>query len=127
MTERRNILNEVLATDEDGILQKWIANQVESPSFRSDRITRTELTEHSRRFLGLVRQAAASGSTDIESPAWANARQLLEELSVSRAQQGFSPSRDRDLRVLAQGRLVRGGARPHGEQPAGHGGEPCRT
>jgi rsbT co-antagonist protein RsbR len=91
MTERRNILNEVLATDEDGILQKWIANQVESPAFRSDRISRTELTEHSRRFLGLVRQAAASGSTDIDSPAWANARQLLEELSVSRAQQGFSP------------------------------------
>ena len=91
MTERRNLLNDVLATDEDGILQKWIANQVESPSFRSDRISRTELTEHSRRFLALVRQAAASGSTDIESPAWANARQLLEELSVSRAQQGFSP------------------------------------
>ena len=92
MTERRNILHELLATDESAILQKWVTNQVDAPSFRADRISRNELTEHSRRFLSLIRQAAESGSTDIESPAWANARHLLEELSVGRAQQGFSPA-----------------------------------
>jgi rsbT co-antagonist protein RsbR len=92
MTERRSILNEVLSTDEDAIQQKWIANQLDAATFRGDRISRSELSEQSRRFLSLLRQSVASGSTDIQSPAWANTRAMLEELSISRAQQGFSPA-----------------------------------
>jgi rsbT co-antagonist protein RsbR len=92
MPDRRTALNDLLASSEAGILQQWVDAQVAAPSFRSDRITKGELTDHSQRFLGLLRQALSSGSTDIDSPAWANVRQALEELSARRAQIGSSPS-----------------------------------
>jgi rsbT co-antagonist protein RsbR len=86
------LLNDTLQADEAGIVQRWIDQQLNAAGFRSDRVTRSELGEQSRRFLTLLKQAAQSGSADIHSPAWANARQVLDELSTSRAHQGFSPS-----------------------------------
>jgi rsbT co-antagonist protein RsbR len=92
MTARSNVLNDVLATDEAVLLQRWLDAQMASSSFRPDRITRGELSDHSQRFFSLFRQSVASGSSDLQSPAWANTRQLLEELSVTRARLGYSPS-----------------------------------
>ena len=92
MAEKRDVLTDILANDEDAIAQRWIDAQIASSGFRSDRTSRAELAELSRRFLSQLRQAVSSGSTDLQSPAWANARQQLDELSMSRAQQGFSPS-----------------------------------
>jgi rsbT co-antagonist protein RsbR len=85
------ILTDVLQ-DETGILQRWTDIQLNAAGFRAARMSRTELLEQSRRFLSLLRQAVQSGTTDIHSPAWANTRQMLDELSGNRAQQGFSPS-----------------------------------
>jgi rsbT co-antagonist protein RsbR len=84
-------LAQVVQEDEAALLQAWIEQQL-AAGVRSDRISRNELTEQSRRLLTLLRPAIASGETDIQSPAWASARQLLDELSTSRAQQGFSSS-----------------------------------
>jgi rsbT co-antagonist protein RsbR len=92
MAEPSNVLSEILAVDEEQLLQRWLDAQMGAASFRADRTSRAELNEHSRRFLTLFKAARSSGSTDIQSPAWANVRQQLEELSVSRAQQGFAPS-----------------------------------
>ena len=92
MREKASVLAAVLEQDDMGLGQRWMDAQVGGAGFRSDRISRTELTEQARRFLGLLRQAAASGSDDIHAPAWANTRQFLEDVSVSRAQQGYSPS-----------------------------------
>jgi rsbT co-antagonist protein RsbR len=92
MNHPRNALSELLDTDETAIVQRWIDAQLAASSFSPERISRSELSDHSRRFLMLLRQAAASGTNDIQAPAWASVRQLLEELSVSRAVQGFSPS-----------------------------------
>jgi rsbT co-antagonist protein RsbR len=92
MTERANVLRDILEKDETTLVQRWIDRQLTSPAFRSDRISKTEMAEHSRRFVTLFRQAVASNSTDLQSPAWANIRQMLEDISVTRAQQGFSPS-----------------------------------
>ena len=92
MSDRSNALRDIVNKDESGIVQRWLDKQLASPSFRSDRISRTELDEQSRRFMGLLRQSLTSDSDDLQSPAWANTRQMLEEMSVSRAQQGFSPS-----------------------------------
>ncbi len=88
----QSVLHDLVSRNEAEILQRWIDRQLSGPAYRSDRMSKVELSEQSRRFLSLFRQSVASGSTDIHSPAWANARQMLEELSVSRAQQGFSPS-----------------------------------
>jgi rsbT co-antagonist protein RsbR len=88
----QSVLHDLVSRNEAGILQRWIERQLGASSFRSDRISKAELSDQSRRFLALFRQSVSSGSADIHSPAWANTRQMLEELSVSRAQQGFSPS-----------------------------------
>ena len=87
-----NLLRQTLDRDEAGIVQRWIDGQLSSAGFRGDRISRAELGEQSRRFIALLREAAGSGSSDLQSPAWANTRQMLDELSASRAHQGFSPS-----------------------------------
>ena len=92
MADRRHLLYDLLEKDDGVIVQRWIDAQIAKTTFRADRMTKAELSDHSRRFLTLLKQALSSGSNDIYSPAWANTRQLLEELSVSRAQQGFTPT-----------------------------------
>jgi rsbT co-antagonist protein RsbR len=91
MTEP-NGLYDLVSRNEAEILQRWLDQQLGGAAFRSDRTSKTELAEQSRRFLALFRQSISSGSGDIQSPAWANTRQLLEELSINRAEQGFSSS-----------------------------------
>jgi rsbT co-antagonist protein RsbR len=88
----QSVLHDLVLRNEAEILQRWVDRQLAAATYRSDRISKAELSDQSRRFLSLLRQSISSGSTDIHSPAWANTRQILEELSVSRAQQGFSPS-----------------------------------
>lgn len=92
MSQTPDVLSTVLEEDEAGIAERWIQSQIGSPGFRSDRTSRAEVAEYSRRFLTLLRPAVTSGNRDPLSPAWASARQFLEELSISRARQGFSPS-----------------------------------
>jgi rsbT co-antagonist protein RsbR len=84
-------LQDVLANDDGAILARWIEHQIAAPGFRSDRISRKEIADESHRFLGLFKEAAVQ-TADIHSPAWSGARGMLEELSMSRAHRGFSPS-----------------------------------
>ena len=91
--ERSSItLTEILNEHEAAILQGWLDLQVSAPGFRPDRIGLGELAEQSKRFLALVRESLGRGADDVYSPAWTAARELLDELSAARAQQGFSPS-----------------------------------
>ena len=90
--ETGGAVREVLQQDERAILQSWVDHQVNAPGFRPDRVNRVELTEQSRRFLSLLSGAVASGTDDVNGPGWSGVRQMLEELSRARAQQGFSPS-----------------------------------
>jgi rsbT co-antagonist protein RsbR len=91
-TDSISMLNDVLQKDEGTLLQAWIDSQVNSLTFRPDRTSRQELSDLSRRFLALLREAVKSGDPDVMGPPWLGVRQMLDELSVSRAQQGFSPS-----------------------------------
>ena len=92
MPKERNLLNDILQHDEAALAQHWVDAQTGTPGFRADRMSRAELAEQSRRFLSVFRQAVQSGSSDVQSPSWASARQMLDELSSVRARQGFSPS-----------------------------------
>src|SRR5438552_17651412 len=57
---------------------------------RRDPVNDQELREDSRRFLAIFRQAAQNeGGADAD---WGEARAFLEDLSRTRARQGFSPS-----------------------------------
>jgi rsbT co-antagonist protein RsbR len=90
--ESLSTLNDILQKDEATLLQNWVDTQVNSATYRSDRMSRQELTDHSRRFLTLLRDAVKNADPDIMSPSWSGVRQMLDDLSVARAQQGFSPS-----------------------------------
>src|SRR5687767_15781267 len=117
MAQDSSVLNEILQKDEAGTLQRWIDAQLSSPGFRSERISRGELSDQSRRFLSLLRQGALSGTTDIQSPAWANVRQMLEDLSTSRAHQGFSPV-DTAMFIFSLKDALFEGLRESGRDPA---------
>jgi rsbT co-antagonist protein RsbR len=59
---------------------------------RGDLMSKTELDEQSRAvLLAVVKGVKTSDSSDISTPAWSSARELLSEISASRARQGFSP------------------------------------
>jgi rsbT co-antagonist protein RsbR len=91
-TDSIAFLNDILQKDEATLVQNWVDNQVNATTFRPDRTSRQELTDHSRRFLALLRDAVKSGDQDIMSRPWSGVRQMLDDLSLARAQQGFSPS-----------------------------------
>ena len=86
------LLGEILLHDEAPILAKWTENQLGAPGFRGDRLNRSEVADQSRRFLSLLATAVASGVEDVHGPGWIGVRQMLEELSRARAQQGFTPT-----------------------------------
>ena len=78
---------------ETALATAWMRNQVEAGSLRSGQITEDELTDQWRRFLREFVKALKSGQVDdITGPAWSAARDLLGEISRSRALQGFTPT-----------------------------------
>ena len=85
-------LAELIAKHEASILSHWITMQTKAITMRADLITEADLREDSRRFLGFVRHGMASGSGDVQSAAWSQAREFLGGLSAARARGGFSPS-----------------------------------
>jgi rsbT co-antagonist protein RsbR len=84
---------ELLKKYEAELLADWVKEQATAVGQRAGRIKETELREQSATFLRALQQAAQSSNvTDIQSDAWATARDLLSDISRSRGLQGFSPS-----------------------------------
>jgi rsbT co-antagonist protein RsbR len=84
-------LGEVLTKDESILLEDWL-KEMGGGTRRSDLIKESELRSQCALFLKLLRQGAESGSSDIETSSWEPMRELMGEISRSRAQQGFTPS-----------------------------------
>jgi rsbT co-antagonist protein RsbR len=84
---------EILRRHEAEILEDWLRRQLSAVTLRGDLMREAELREQSRRFLQIFTNAAERGGLgDVNAPAWAEAREMLGEVSRSRARQGFSPS-----------------------------------
>jgi len=82
-----------LTKHEATVLSEWINQQLGSATLRRDLMNDGELREQSRRFLDALRSGLrAGGLADVSGAAWDEARTLLEEMSRSRARQGFTPS-----------------------------------
>jgi rsbT co-antagonist protein RsbR len=93
MSVETSRLLEILQTHEAELLAEWMKEQVGAVTFRADLLTERDLRDQSRQFLAALRAAAAKGSSsDLTAPEWEPARELLAEISRSRARQGFSPS-----------------------------------
>jgi rsbT co-antagonist protein RsbR len=83
---------ELVASNERAILPEWVDLQKKVGVLQTGRITENELLSQSRDFLHLLRDGLAKGGNDASNPAYAPARQMLADISRSRALQGFSPT-----------------------------------
>src|SRR5437764_10186938 len=87
-------LPQMLKQHEAEILAEWTKELTSATSRpQSGRLDDKELNEHCRSFLRLVQEASQGGNiTDPATAEWQGARELLTEISRSRALKGFSPS-----------------------------------
>lgn len=86
-----NDLAEIVSRNSDSIRKQWIT-EMPSAVKRADLMSKTELEEQCRGILDSVAEGVkTSGTTDMSGPGWEPARELLMEISASRARQGFSP------------------------------------
>jgi len=84
-------LPKLLSEYESKILSDWVGQQLETA--RPNLIAENELRNQSRHFLTAFRQALQSDELeDIHQNAWSDVRDLLGEISRTRARHGFTPS-----------------------------------
>jgi rsbT co-antagonist protein RsbR len=91
LQDRGATLGEILGKDESQLLEEWL-KEMSGGTRRGDLIKESDLRSQCALFLKLLRQGAESGSNDLEGAAWRPMRELIGEISQSRAQQGFTPS-----------------------------------
>ena len=85
-------LAEIIARNEEQIRGDWMAHMTKAIQ-RSDLMSSAELEEQSRNMLAaMIRGMKASGSLDLSGPSWEPAKELLRDISASRARQGFTPA-----------------------------------
>jgi rsbT co-antagonist protein RsbR len=86
-------ISDILQHHEEELLETWVQEQLASNTRRPDLISDFELRQQSAEFLRAFRQASqGSNLNDIRNPQWDHVREILTELSRSRAQQGFTAS-----------------------------------
>jgi rsbT co-antagonist protein RsbR len=94
MSDALEEIERLLTDERDPLLDAWVAAQLGATTIRTDLLSENELRVESARFLDGLRAALAAdrGSADITSSAWDALRDQLNQLSRTRASQGFSPS-----------------------------------
>ncbi len=89
-TDARGAIAETLKDEEANILGEWTRQQI---AIAKGRMEEPQIQEECRRFLSLFRTAAQQGDLeDTAGRAWDDVREMLAQLSRSRALEGFSPS-----------------------------------
>lgn len=84
---------ELLFKREREVLDTWMKNQMDNITLRPELINKEELAKQSKEFLTAFTKALATGNVeDIEAPEYKPIVKMLQELSRTRATQGFSPS-----------------------------------
>ena len=89
-SEKRD-LGSIVAADVEALGADWI-REMSDATRRGDLMKASELKEQCNQFLRAFGDALKAGGENIKSAAWDPTRQLLAELSGTRAKQGFSPS-----------------------------------
>jgi rsbT co-antagonist protein RsbR len=88
---KTGVLATVLSKYESSVLAEWI-KEMAGATRRTDLMNDSELRTQCSKFLKLLREGAESGSSDVQTASWQPLRELLTEISRSRAQQGFTPT-----------------------------------
>lgn len=85
-------LSEIISKNEPEIRKDWMKNMVGSVR-RTDLMNDQELQNQARDLLSGLAEGVRSGEiTNLDDPAWSRVRDLMQSISVSRAQQGFTPN-----------------------------------
>ena len=88
-----SLITDLIGGQEQEILDQWVELQMGALNRRGGVLPAGELRDEAQRFLAAFRAASARGNlTDVEGPEWSEVREILGELSLSRARQGFSPT-----------------------------------
>jgi rsbT co-antagonist protein RsbR len=86
-----NDLAEIVSRNSDSIRKQWIA-EMSGVIQRADLMSKAELEEQCRAILDAIAEGVrTSGAANVSGPGWDTARQLLRDITASRARQGFSP------------------------------------
>jgi rsbT co-antagonist protein RsbR len=94
MDEDTSQVEDVLRADRARLLEAWMAAQLEAVGARPDLLSAGELRVESERFLTALAAAVAEddAGVDINGAAWGDVRELLNDLSRTRAMRGFTPT-----------------------------------
>ena len=85
-------LGEIISRNEERIRADWL-NHMASSVQRADIMSKVELDEQTRTLLSAIAKGASSDKADdLSGPAWSSTREFLQDISASRARQGFTPS-----------------------------------
>jgi rsbT co-antagonist protein RsbR len=90
LNQRTTSVASIIARHKSAILSQWL-EEMSGAIRRSDLMKDSEVQSQCARFLALLGDAAGSGN-NIQAAAYEPLRQMLGEISRSRAQQGFTPS-----------------------------------
>jgi rsbT co-antagonist protein RsbR len=81
----------IIARNEKEILSEWV-REMTGAIRRADLIKDSEVQAQCSEFLQLMKEALAAGGSNFASSEWDKVREMLGNVSQSRAQQGFSSS-----------------------------------
>ncbi len=85
-----SVIAEVLAADEDAFLKEWV-NEIRLSKHNTAMTPESELQQQCAQFLALFRKGVQSGVVGkVSDPQWGDLRDLLADVSKSRALQGFT-------------------------------------
>ena len=85
-------VSELLEKNMDEVYELWTSQLKKNGGDGGGRIREAELQTQCKAFLAALKSAMATGSDDVDSEAYGPVRDLLSDVSRSRAIQGFSPS-----------------------------------
>lgn len=91
LNQKAGNLGSILAQHRDRILSEWL-REMSGTTRRSDLMNDAEVKSQCTRFLDLLIQATADGGSITNSNSYEPVRSMLEEISRTRALQGFTPS-----------------------------------
>ena len=89
---RLTTIAETLRRQTNEVLHAWIRAQQEDLSLRNNLLRNEELDQQCREFFAAFVNAVAGGSEDVGSEPWAPVREILTNISRTRARQGFTPT-----------------------------------
>src|SRR3954449_715564 len=94
MSEGLSVMESALRERRGELLDAWVKAQLAAPGVRTDLISESELRVESDRFLAALSTAVGedSADADLSDSRWSGVRELLTDLSRTRAGRGFSPS-----------------------------------